>query len=51
MLKRAPRRATRPGSAADEVRWLKDGPATQWLTRLETNTYDEVVAVRYASAS
>jgi hypothetical protein len=32
-------------------RLFKDGLATQWLTRLETNTYDDLVAVRYASAS
>jgi dihydrofolate reductase len=32
-------------------RLFDDGLATQWLTRLETNTYDDLVAVRYASAS
>jgi dihydrofolate reductase len=32
-------------------RLFEDGLATQWLTRLETNTYDDMVAVRYASAS
>jgi dihydrofolate reductase len=32
-------------------RLFEDGLATQRLTRLETNTYDEMVAVRYASAS
>jgi dihydrofolate reductase len=32
-------------------RLFEDGLATQWLTRLETNTYDEMVAVRYASRS
>jgi dihydrofolate reductase len=31
-------------------RLFEDGLATQWLTRLETNTYDDMVAVRYASA-
>jgi dihydrofolate reductase len=32
-------------------RLFEDGLATQWLTHLETNTYDEMVAVRYASRS
>ena len=32
-------------------RLFDDGLATQWLTYLETNTYDEMVAVRYASRS
>jgi dihydrofolate reductase len=32
-------------------RLFEEGLATQRLTRLETNTYDEMVAVRYASAS
>jgi dihydrofolate reductase len=31
-------------------RLFEEGLATQWLTRLETNTYDDMVAVRYASA-
>ena len=30
-------------------RLFEDGLATQWLTHLETNTYDDMVAVRYAS--
>ena len=32
-------------------RLFEDGLATHWLTRLETNTYDDMVAVRYASGS
>jgi dihydrofolate reductase len=32
-------------------RLFQDGLATQGLTHLETNTYDEMVAVRYASRS
>ena len=32
-------------------RLFKDGLATQWLTHLETNTYDDMVAVRYAFTS
>ena len=32
-------------------RLFEDGLATQRLTHLETNTYDEMVAVRYASRS
>jgi dihydrofolate reductase len=32
-------------------RLFEEGLATQWLTRLETSTYDEMVAVRYAAAS
>jgi hypothetical protein len=32
-------------------RLFEDGLATQWLTRLEANTSDDMVAVRYASAS
>jgi dihydrofolate reductase len=32
-------------------RLFEDGLAMQWLTHLETNTYDEMVAVRYASKS
>jgi dihydrofolate reductase len=31
-------------------RLFADGLATQWLTRLETNTHDDMVAVRYAPA-
>ena len=30
-------------------RLFEDGLFTSWLTRLETNTYDDMVAVRYAS--
>jgi dihydrofolate reductase len=32
-------------------RLFEAGLATQWLTHLETNTYDDMVAVRYASRS
>ena len=32
-------------------RLFEDGLATQWLTRLETTTYDDLVAVRYAPVS
>jgi dihydrofolate reductase len=32
-------------------RLFEDGLATQWLTHLGTNTYDEMVAVRYAPRS
>jgi dihydrofolate reductase len=32
-------------------RLFEDGLATEWLTHLETNTYDDMVAVRYASRS
>jgi dihydrofolate reductase len=32
-------------------RLFEEGLATQWLTHLETNTYDDMVAVRYASRS
>jgi dihydrofolate reductase len=32
-------------------RLFEDGLATQWLTHLETKTYDDMVAVRYASRS
>jgi dihydrofolate reductase len=32
-------------------RLFADGLATQWLTHLETNTYDGMVAVRYAARS
>ena len=32
-------------------RLFEDDLATQWLTHLETNTYDDMVAVRYASRS
>lgn len=32
-------------------RLFEDSLATQWLPRHETNTYDDMVAVRYASAS
>ena len=32
-------------------RLFEDGLDMQWLTRLETETYDEMIAVRYASRS
>ena len=32
-------------------RLFDGGLATQWLTRVETNAYDDMVAVRYASRS
>jgi dihydrofolate reductase len=32
-------------------RLFEDGLATQWLSRLETKTYDDMVAVRYAPRS
>jgi dihydrofolate reductase len=32
-------------------RLFEEGLASQWLTHLETNTYDEMVAVRYGSRS
>lgn len=32
-------------------RLLEDGLATQWLTHLETNTSDDMVAAPYASRS
>ena len=34
-----------------DKRLFEDGLATQWFTHLETNTYDDLVAVRYASAA
>jgi dihydrofolate reductase len=32
-------------------RLFEDGLATQWLTHLETSTYDQMVAMRYAAKS